>query len=104
MKHYNVTDEEREKIVRLREKGLTINQISMLVDRSKFTVSEICQEVLDPHAHWYKGERRHIYMWLVKYWRWKPPEEQRNLSTVYGTRKRRKPSYFRTPYNTQRRY
>ena len=104
MKRYNVTDEEREKIIRFRKKGLTINQISMLVDRSNRTVSEIVHEVPHPYAYRYSGERKHIYMWLVKYWRWKPPEEQKNLCTVYGTRKRRKHSYFRTPYNTQRRY
>ena len=101
MKHYNVTDEEREKIIRLRKKGLTINQISMLVDRSKSTVSEVCQEVSHPYAYRYKGVRKEIYMWLSKNWRWKPPEEQRNNSIIVR-RKRRKPTNFHTPYSYPR--
>ena len=102
MKRYNVTDEEREKIIRFRKKGLTINQISMLVDRSKFTVSEVCQEVAHPYAYRYKGVRKEIYMWLSKNWRWKPPKEQINLSGNYRIRKKRKPTQFRTPYSYPR--
>ena len=101
MKHYNVTDEEREKIINFRKKGLTINQISMLVDRSNRTVSEIVHEVPHPYAYRYSGDRKRIYMWLVKYCRWKPPEEQRNNSIVVR-RKRRKPTNFHTPYSYPR--
>ena len=97
----NLTQEEKEKIIRFRKKGLTINQISALTGRSRASVSAVAYEVLDPHTHWYKGERRHIYMWLVKYWHWKPPEEQHNLST-HRIRKRRKPTNFATPYSFPR--
>lgn len=102
-RHRTITEEDRQKVISLRERGLTYNQIEMLTHLSKWVVRDIAQDVA-PLAHRYQGVRKEIYLWLVKNWRWKPPEEQRNLSTVYGTRKRKKPSYFRTPYNTQRRY
>ena len=60
----HVTDKEREKIIRLRRKGLTYNQISALTGRCVSTVAEVSQEVLAPRANWYKGIRKDIYMWL----------------------------------------
>lgn len=102
-RHRTLSEEDRQRIIRLREKGLTYNQIEALTHLGKWVIRDIAQDVA-PLVHRYMGERKEIYLWLVKNWRWKPPEEQRNLHTVYGTRKRRKPSYFRTPYNTQRRY
>lgn len=97
----HVTDKERDKIIRLRRKGLTYNQISALTGRCVATVAEISQEVLAPRANWYKGVRKDLYMWLCRNWRWKPPAEQRNNSIVVR-RKRRKPTNFRTPYSYPR--
>lgn len=95
----NLTQGEKEKIVRFRKKGLTINQISALTGRSKAAVAEASYGVVGPHLHWYKGERRHIYMLLIKIWHWKPPEEQ---PVLFVSSKRRKPTNFRTPYSYPR--
>lgn len=97
----HVTDKEREKIIRLRMKGLTYNQISALTGRCVATVAEVSQEVLAPRTNWYKGVRKDLYLWLCRNWRWKPPAEQRNNSIVVR-RKRRKPTHFHTPYSYPR--